>query len=526
MKRLTRIAVLLGAAVFSNLAHAAAILPASGVSVGVSQPRTAEALLAQSKAAMGGAAWDDVRSLRMQGIIEVGGLTGSIGSLRDLADGRWSGSAEVGPIKQSSGFDGKATWRMGDNNELTLHKPPTASDVTDIYQKAYAWWYPKRWPAKIERVGRETSQGTVFDVLRITPQGGVSFDMWINARTHFIDRFVEVVQGAATTVLLGDYRDVRGVELAFRTQTINRTARSRQVTQIKTASINVPVHPGDFATPRPDRDGSAAGNADKVTLPFQFANGYIYVPVTIDGHRLRFMLDTGGPNVLSTRAARALGIVGKGSAASAGLGVGHASQSYTRVKSLTLGSRVTLGDQLFAIQPMQDADGAIGSGLLYDFVVRIDYAARELVLVRPGAFSAAAAGTPLPLQVRGQKPFVQASIGGVPGWFLVDTGANGLVMLNTPFSRKHDLYARFHADPPSSAGHGYNGRVAAREAHGQRFDFGPFRGQLPEFALSTETTGMAAMEHMAGIIGSGVLKHLTVTINYANGTIYLKPAST
>ena len=528
MKRLTGTVALLGAtALLGGMVHAASPSPAAiAASTGDSRPPSVEALLAQSKAAMGGAAWDGVRSLDMQGTLKVGGLSGSIGSLQDLPSGRWAGNVEAGPIRQRAGFDGKATWRMGNDNEVSVHKPPTASDVTGIYRKAYAWWYPKRWPAKIEWAGHQGSQGKAFDVLHITPQGGVPFDLWIDARTHFIVRFVDAADGDAETTSLGDYRNVHGVELPFLKQTTDDTTRRQQVTQITTASVNVPVSTEDFATPQPGQDISITGGADKVTLPFQFTNGYIYIPVKIDGHPLRFMLDTGGQNVLSVRAAQALGIAGKGSIAAAGLGSGHVTQSYAKVKSLTLGDKVMLHNQTFAIQPMHDADGAIGSSLLYSFVVRIDYTAHELTLVRPGAFNAASAGTPLPIRVRHDRPLVQASIGGVPGWFVVDTGSNGLVMLNTPFARKHDLYARFHATPPSSEGHGYNGKVVARVAHDQKFEMGPFHGQLPEFSLGTATTGVGAYADMAGFIGSRFLKHLTMTIDYANSTLYVEPGKT
>lgn len=525
MKRMTGIVALLGT-VLSFGGTAFATTSSRTASTGNSRPQPVEALLTQCKTAMGGVAWESIRSLDLKGTLEVGGLSGSIDSLQDLSSGHWAGSVEAGPIRQRAGFDGKAAWRTSNNNEVSIHNPPTASDVTGIYQKAYAWWYPERWPAEIKWTGHQKSQGKTFDVLHITPQGGIPFDMWIDARTHFIARLVDVAHGDAETTSLSDYRNVHGVELPFLRQTTNDTQRRQQVTHIETASVNVPVSAEDFAPPQPGQDISVTGSADKVTLPFQFTNGYIYISVKIDGRPFRFMLDTGGQNVLSTRAAQALGIVGNGSIAVTGLGSGHVTQSYAKVKSLTLDDKITLRHQTFAIQPMQDADGAIGSGLLYGFVVRIDYAAHELTLVRPGAFNTASAGTSLPIQVRHEKPFVQASIGGVPGWFLIDTGANGFVILNTPFASKHDLYSRFHAAPPSAAGHGYNGQVVARIAHDQTFEMGPFRGQLPVFSLGTAKTGVIAAEDMAGIIGSRILKHLTMTIDYANGTVYLKPGKT
>ena len=523
MKRLTRVVVLLGATVLSSgMAYATTFAPAA--SADDARPPSVETLLAQSKAAMGGAAWDGIRSLDMKGTATMGGLTISTSSLQDLSSGQWARSVEGGPIRQREGFDGKVAWETGNNNELSIHKPPTASDVTVTYQKAYGWWYPKRWPAKIAWAGQQQSQGKAFDVLHITPQGGVPFDLWIDAQTHFIAQVVGVVHGETEMTSLEDYRDVHGIELPFLEQVTDSTLRHHEVIQIATANVNVPVNAQDFAPPPPSQNSSLAGGADKVTLPFQYTNadGYIYFPVKIDGHTFRFNLDTGGSNVLSPQAAQVLGIVGKGSIASGGMGSGHVMQSFTRVKSLTLGDKVTLRDQAFEIQPALGDDGAIGSSLLYDFVVRIDYAAHELTLIRPAAFDAASAGTPLPIRLHDGKPLVQASVGGVPGWFVIDTGKSGILSLNTPFASKHDLYARFHAAAPSTTGYGYNGKIVARVAHNQEFKMGPAEAQLPELELSTATTGASGVAGVAGIIGNAILQNATLTIDYANHTMYIK----
>ena len=274
MKRLTRVVAVLGATVLSGgMACAATSSPAA--SGGDARSPSVEALLAQSKAAMGGAAWDGIRSLDMKGTATMGGLTISTSSLQDLSSGQWARSVEGGPIRQREGFDGKVAWETGNNNELSIHKPPTASDVTVTYQKAYGWWYPKRWPAKIAWAGQQQSQGKAFDVLHITPQGGVPFDLWIDAQTHFIARFAGVVDGSTETTSLGDYRDVHGIELPFLQQMTNDTLRRQQLTQFASASVNVPVNTQDFAPPPPSQDISLVGGVDKVALPFQFADGKI-----------------------------------------------------------------------------------------------------------------------------------------------------------------------------------------------------------------------------------------------------------
>ncbi|AFC86234.1 hypothetical protein Fraau_1830 [Frateuria aurantia DSM 6220] len=485
----------------------------------------AEAMLAQSKVAMGGWAWDKICRIKVQEDVHVAQLAGTMEYLTDLCAKRMAGSAHVGPFQQAMGYDGQSYWHSSNGNHLVVHKPPTPSEVTQLYQNFSAWWYPKRWPAKIVAAGRVSRQGKTFDIIHIIPKGGVALDLWIDAKSHLIAQLVTTEDKDKITTQWDDYRDVQGIQLPFRTLSIPSGQQARQLSQVIQVHLNTSVTQKNFDTPVLHTALSLPAGADQVSLPFEFEHGYIYLPVTIQGQHFRFMLDSGGTNVLSERVTKELGLASQGQATGMGLGSGHVAQAFTTVKHISLGHQLSFDNQTFAVQPMLDADGAIGGLELFNgYVASIDYAARKVILIRSAAFHPDPTAIRLPLHDVHQLPAVWASVGGIGGWFVLDTGFNDLMDLLAPFSREHNLYRLFHAEQGKGKIHGYDGVIQDLVAHNQPFELGPIHAQLPEFTLGTDTKGMNGMEGVAGFIGSGVLKHLVTTFDDSDQVVYLKPS--
>src|SRR5688572_6903414 len=86
------------------------------------------------------------------------------------------------------------------------------------------------------------------------------------------------------------------------------------------------------ATPAAAAAGFAEG-ASATTLPFRLLNNHIYVQAVVDGRPLTLLFDTGGVDMLSKQAAKALGLTVKAAATEAGVDVGLA-----RAKRIELGA--------------------------------------------------------------------------------------------------------------------------------------------------------------------------------------------
>ena len=60
--------------------------------------------------------------------------------------------------------------------------------INAAYRDRLAFWYPDRAPARIAYKERAQADGAWFDVVRITPEGGRPFELWINTETKLIER--------------------------------------------------------------------------------------------------------------------------------------------------------------------------------------------------------------------------------------------------------------------------------------------------------------------------------------------------
>lgn len=222
---------------------------------------TAEQVLAQARAASGGDAWNTVHSLRSEATVEVGGLSGSASSLQDLLTGRWVTQGMLGSYRFAQGFDGKMGWSESPNGEVSPNDTPAAKkrDATNAYHTEQAWWFPERWPAKIELLGTREDDGTTYQVLRFMPRGCNPFEMWINAKTHLIARIVDRSGTVPVTTYLSDYRTVDGVKISFHQRTSNGKRQYDNVAQLKTVALNVPVSDADFAMPKQATPATVVG---------------------------------------------------------------------------------------------------------------------------------------------------------------------------------------------------------------------------------------------------------------------------
>ncbi|MGH8428145.1 MAG: aspartyl protease family protein [Gammaproteobacteria bacterium] len=497
---------------------------------------TAAQILAQSKAASGGTAWDHIHTLRSEGTIEVGGLSGSASELQDFLTGRSVSQGSLGSYRFAQGFDGKMGWSESPDGEVSPDDSPAAKmrDLTAAYQTEQAWWYPERWPAKIESLGTREDDGTTYQVLQITPQGGNPFEMWINDKTHLIARTVDRTGVLPETTYFSDYRTVDGVKMPFHQRVSNGKKQYDTAMQLKTASFNVPVADSDFAMPQQKlNDFSFVGGGNEATFPFKLINNHIYIPVNVNDHAFQFMLDTGGANILSPQAAEAAGVKSKGALEGGGVGKKSVNAGLARVTKLTLGSGVALRNQTFMVIPFPGFaevegarfDGLVGFEVFKRFVVRIDYADQKLTLIRPADFKPTDAGTPVPFVFvnGGRMPGVEGSIDGLPGLFEVDTGSRAALSLMAPFAKTNDLYSRYQATPETVVGWGVGGSASGRVARGGKLMIGTVAVNDPVIEMSMATKGAFADKHEAGNIGGEILKHFTVTFDYANQKMYLEP---
>lgn len=216
--------------------------------------RSAEDVLQQAKLATGGNAWDALRSQHSRVRLDVSGRQGTAERWASLTTGRSRlrydlGAGETGVI----GYDGFVLWIQDATGHTEIERDPQliALAVNTAYRDRLGFWYPERHTAKLEYEGQQRADGADFDVVRITPEGGVGYEVWASATTHRIERLREPEPGGRTrTEVYSDFRPVQGVTVPFTVQTSHGDPKFDEHYSVDSIEYNAPLGEITFEPPK------------------------------------------------------------------------------------------------------------------------------------------------------------------------------------------------------------------------------------------------------------------------------------
>ena len=243
-----------------------------------------------------------------------------------------------------------------------------------------------------------------------------------------------------------------------------------------------------------------------------------------------FIFDTGGLNLVTPPLAKTLGLKVEGNMDARGGGTGTMSAGMTKVARVDIG-KASITDTNFMSLPLDSMEntegvampGMIGFETFRRFVTRIDYGNKTITLVNPKDFDPKDAGTAVPIEFDGNDVEIAGSYEGIPGKFVIDTGARQTLMLTSPFVAKHDLHNASVKGEEAVTGWGVGGPTTAFVMHGGLLKIGAIDVKGPLVLLTTDKGGANADDTLAGNIGGGILKRFVVTFDYEHNTMYLKP---
>jgi len=490
-------------------------------------PQCAQVILDKAKQVTGGDAWEAIHTTYSRGKLTTSGLTGQGESWEDNLTGRYVEKYQLGPSSGAEGFDGKLVWSQDSSGEPRAEGAENArrGAVDEAYRSTMAYWFRERWAAQIECLGRKEEQGKPFDVLRITPQGGRPFDMWIDAATHLIDHTVEKTDIETRTTYLSDYRTVQGVKIPFAVRSTNGEQQYDQYLTLEKVEFNVPIQDAQFRMPQPPPpDFAIAGGRSSTTVPFELLNNHIYVEVKLnDKGPFRVLCDTGGANIVTPALARELGLKSEGALQGRGVGEKSEDVGLVKIETLSVGD-ATLSNQVFAVFPMEPfsavegipINGLIGYEVFKRFVAKVDYEHHLIALTLPSAFAYKGEGTVVPFQFNAHIPQVDGAIDGIEGKFDIDTGSRSSLDLLGPFAEKHDLVAHYGAKLEAVTGWGVGGAARSLVTRAKVLRLGKVEVKDPITELTLQKKGAFVSPYVAGNVGAGVLQRFNITFDYAH----------
>jgi Aspartyl protease len=241
---------------------------------------------------------------------------------------------------------------------------------------------------------------------------------------------------------------------------------------------------------------------------------------------MQFILDTGGQNILTPDALRALGLHAVGGARVGGAGAGQLGLKWTTVSSVRVGAAQMRNQPFLVIdfgKLLKGIDGILGYELLARFPARIDYRSETLQLAGslPTDWIADARGAPFTFRER--QPQTAGAIDGLPAQLTIDTGSNGTLDINTPFAVAHDLWKRYNARAPKLAYAGAGGGVKASQVQIKTVRVGAVTRTGVDATLAQATAGFESDPSFAANVGEGIFRSSTLILDYPHRRLYFAP---
>jgi len=521
------------ARIWMNITLASALLFAAGA-----RADEASALLARYKAVSGGAAWDSLETMHATGTLATGGLSGEVAVVQDVTDGRSASRYKLGPIEGANGYDGTHSWSRDPGGEVAALDTPEANRRarSQAWLDSLGFWYPARIRAGYGSVADREADGRHYRVVEATPDGGDTLTLWFDPSSGLLARTIQREGQDTVTTVTDDYREVGGVRMAYhivsdRTDAAGRTD-PRNHTEIRLASIrlNDAVADADFAMPEMAATARIDNPGGIARVHFDLVNNHIYADGAIDGKPARFLVDTGGMNLLTPAAAKTFGIAGEGKLAGRGVGDEVVDFSFGHADEVRLGD-AALAKPVFVIMDLGELakvegvefDGLVGYEMFRRFGVTIDYAGGTLTLVDAAKFAPPAGASMIPFELDDRIPIVEGTLDGVPARMSIDTGSRSSLTMHSPFVREHRLVEKYHAASDAVIGWGVGGPSRGRVARFGTLVLGDLK--IPGIAgdLYTGDKGAFANPDLAGNLGGGLFKRFTVAFDYAKKRLYFAP---
>lgn len=497
----------------------------------------AHVIYAKHYAATGGAAWSNVAEITARGTLSASGQAGSFRSVTDVADGRSLLSQTLGRQSVTSVYDGHSNWRQDYSRGVHALNSPNAraAAVTNAYLNSNGYYKPDFAGASIQCTGSRTERGHAYFVTRITPKGGLPVDQWIDARTFLVDRMVEETPISESITYESDYRQTGSLVLPYysRQGDVGDPADD-SIRTVTSYLVRSSAQDDQFVRPSDPTDTKFLANNPE-TVHVAIEAGDVIVSARINGKGpFPFILDTGGHAILTPEAARAVGLRSEGAGTSGGAGSGRVGVAYTYVRQLQVGD-VLIPNQPFLIIPYdndfsdrgakQPLAGILGLELFERLAIRLDYAHATMTMAPLHSFAYDGSGVRAPIVFQDDMPIAMASADGTRGWFGVDTGNSGSLIMFGPFLTKHDFLKRY-ARGASAVGSGTGGAVHSFVQELDRFQVASrtFKKPLTYFVVG-QKGGSFSSTTEAGNMGYQVLANFVPTFDYRSGLIYFDPTA-
>src|ERR1700733_3415896 len=493
----------------------------------------AAALFRGVRAHTGGARWDAAKELVADGTVVSEGLPGRTRIATDLGSGATSTADDQDIVKTRLVISASATWKQDLTGGVHPLDAPGARAAarTSAYLARNGYFRPATDPASFACLPDVTEDDRTLRRVRITPRGGRPAAVWVDPAAHVVVRTQEQAPTYLSTTHYGAYRQDAGLLLPHEIVETSGSTENTVVRMIRAYRVQRTVTAADFMRPPDSANQRIRTGATSTEVPIEPGRGLTVVNAFVNGHGpLPFILDTGGHAILTTDAARELGVTARGGGVSGGGGEGSITEQYARVQCLRIGDAEITDFPMFVIPfgkgltdrgpgktPMA---GILGLEIFERYAVTLDFAHHVLRLQTPRSFTPRSDDVAVPLMFQDDMPLAYAAADGARGLFGIDSGNSGTTLLFGDYLRHHGFFRRYEqgAEQQSSGAGGLVRQTAFRL---RELELGGLAMHNFVTGFVVQQKGSFSSRTEAGNIGYDVLSQFTLTTDYRRGRMYL-----
>ena len=282
---------------------------------------------------------------------------------------------------------------------------------------------------------------------------------------------------------------------------------------------------------------------NKVVIPFKLINNLIFIPVTINGEELTFLVDTGVEQTIlfSLDDKEEVKLFEVEKLKLRGLGSKDAIDSYKSSRNkVEIKDFVDNNHEIYVVLDQEfnfsshvgiPVNGIIGSNFFKKHIVEIDYDRKKIIVYNHNHKKITSRlqkkFVKEAITIEDKKPYCISNIKTgnqtIPSKLLVDTGNSDAVWV---FLNKTDKIKLPKKNIQDYLGRGFSGNVYGKRARISSFEFGnkTFYNPLITFPDSTSLKSVNFVPNRVGSLGSEILSRFTIVFDYLNNAIYIKPS--
>lgn len=383
----------------------------------------------------GGAAFEQLTSIRATGAMTGSGLEGTIEQIATV-HGDLRRDVDLGVIRTASARHGGEGWTLTPAGQIEDIAAAAAEDLRRDALLIFEAVLDD--PTRLDRKADVVRDDQTFAVVAVDFGDDDVHELYLDPGTGALYGLRRVRDRRESFVRFDDWRMVEGVRMPFAELSADATGEEAAVRWVS-VDANPELAAETFARPMlAPAHAIAGGAASTGFMPFDlFAGSRIYIPATVNGVETEVLLDSGAEmTVLDKAFAERLGISVAGDVAAVGTG-GIGSAQFASGVTIELDG-ITFADRTVAVIDFAAISQAIGRPLpvvlgkdaFNGLIIDVDFPGRRIAFHERDGFAAPEGLVEVPLVSTGSIRAVPLSIEGrAPALFDFDTGNGGALII-------------------------------------------------------------------------------------------------